>query len=196
MVSEPTSMTDLSRALVDTPRDLIQAVLDLLRVMGLVVLLRPLQPLSSRGDRDRDKDKEGVPAASAAGLESSSPVASVTNSVGGSVPTANPAGVSSQGSMANNGGGGGGNMYFTMAEFAKVPNAIDLGSVEEDVDRKIAEKEATEARNKALNELTSKSLTKEERMSALKELLIFFFCEQPSLRDDPLYSVFADNLEI
>ena len=146
-VSDPISLTDLNAIICDAPKDLLQAVMDVLRVLGLVIYLKPVE--SSSSSSAFSFSSSTAPSSSSA--SSSSSIVAYTSSSSSSFPTPPPpSSASKAAALTPTGGVGGGGHVFALAEFAKGFNAIELSKIEEDIALKVTEIGELRERNAAL----------------------------------------------
>ena len=147
-VSDPITLTDMNAIISDAPKDLLQAVLDVLRVLGLVIYLRPV---------DLSSSAFSFSAASASSSSSSSLAAYSSSFPISSFPTPPPPPSSKSAAQTPTGGGAHTVNVYALTEFAKGFKAIELNKIEEDIALKVAEIEVLREQNAALQVLTKLS---------------------------------------
>ena len=159
-VSDPITLTDMNAIISDAPKDLLQAVLDVLRVLGLVIYLRPVDLSSSPAF---SFSAASASSSSSSAYSSSSSSSSSSSFPISSFPTPPPPPSSKSAAQTPTGGGAHTVNVYALTEFAKGFKAIELSKIEEDIALKVAEIEVLRERNAALQVLT-KAVLYDRRM--------------------------------
>ena len=162
-LSDPVSLSELTSNIPDAPKDLLQAVLEVLRVLGIVV-----------HHKVKDTSIEGSANANAAASSSSSSSSNMSSVSANSSSSASPAvpntptakvtssaapsssssyGASSSSSISSSAhvgtGSGVGVSVYSLAGFAKGYSSIEITKIEEDIAIKVKEMEELQERNAA-----------------------------------------------
>eukprot|EP01035_Chromulina_nebulosa_P029552 gene29552-39177_t len=190
-VSDPISLTDLNAIISDAPKDLLQAVMDVLRVLGLVIYLKPVESSSSAFSFSSSTASSSSSSSSSSSIVAYPPSSSSSSSSFpvSSYPTPPPLLSSKAAALTPTGGGATISNVYALAEFAKGFSAIELNKIEEDIALKVTEIEALRERNAALQKLTGMStMSKEERLRVAREVVTRSIEKSPSLSIEPLYA--------
>lgn len=166
MVSDPLTLQEINAGMLDTPKDQLQSVLEVLRVLGVVVQLITRDPgsvpgsggggigmsqpvLSPLSSSATTASPTGVHSSSAKAAPSSSSSSTFTSSI--FAPSAVPS--SSSGSSSSSSSSGG--YFYSLTEFAKGYNAVDLQNLEDDIVSKWREVRELQERNRELEVRTT-----------------------------------------
>lgn len=79
------------------------------------------------------------------------------------------------------------NTYYTLTDFVKVPEAVDISSIEKDIKNKRENIALTRERTNILNEISLQEIPSSEKQSILRKEIKTFMEKDPSLSEDILY---------